>query len=258
MNDFNYIDYSEMMRDARRGLEREREELEEKVTDLNNFLKMMEVTDEILADRDRWQQEAEQLREQLQESNEREAKLEMQLKEMQKLSASVAGKASQDELLKALSTFVKKSKQKRLEKRVAVKEMVLELANANGLILPQDLAASIDSLDDEQIVEPSPVTTTGNVTEDMSVLFSAETQVLWQRLRDAGFIMADGYALAEGVSANQAAYIADRMAEKLQIKKKWKLFQQLWGIPNLAQLAGTWQQTGKLPPRSSEIDKLTK
>jgi hypothetical protein len=120
------------------------------------------------------------------------------------------------------------------------------------------LAASIDSLDDEQIMEPSPVTTTGNVTEDMSVLFSAETQVLWQRLRDAGFIMADGYALAEGVSANQAAYIADRMAEKLQIKKKWKLFQQLWGIPNLAQLAGTWQQTGKLPPRSSEIDKLTK
>ena len=81
---------------------------------------------------------------------------------------------------------------------------------------------------------------------------------MWQRLRDAGFIMADGYALAEGVSANQAAYIADRMAEKLQIKKKWKLFQQLWGIPNLAQLAGTWQQTGKLPPRSSEIDKLTK
>jgi hypothetical protein len=48
------------------------------------------------------------------------------------------------------------------------------------------------------------------------------------------------------------------MAEKLQIKKKWKLFQQLWGIPNLAQLSGTWQQTGKLPPRSSDIDKLMK
>ena len=45
-------------------------------------------------------------------------------------------------------------------------------------------------------------------------------------------------------------------AEKLQIKKKWKLFQQLWGIPNMAQLAGSWQQTGKLPPRSSEIDDL--
>ena len=48
------------------------------------------------------------------------------------------------------------------------------------------------------------------------------------------------------------------MAEKLRIKKKWKLFQLLWGIPNLGQLAGTWQQTGKLPPRSSDIDKLMK
>jgi hypothetical protein len=173
------------------------------------------------------------------------------------MTASVAGKASQDELLKALRVFVNKSKRKKMEKRIAVKEMVLELANANGLVLPADLAATIDSLDDEQLME-QPQVTTGNVTEDMSVLFTAEAQVLWQRLRDAGFIVADGYALAEGISANQAAYIADCMAERLQIKKKWKLFQQLWGIPNLGQLAGTWQQTGKLPPRSSEIDKLMK
>lgn len=164
MNNFNYIDYSEMMRDARRGLEREREELEEKVTDLNNFLKMMDVTDEIMAERDRLQQEAEALREQLQESNEREARLEMQLKEMQKLSASVAGKASQDELLKALSTFVKKSKQKRLEKRVAVKEMVLELAIANGITFPADVAATLDALDDEQ-TEPKVVNVSGNYND---------------------------------------------------------------------------------------------
>ena len=164
MNDFNYTDYSEMMRDARRGLEREREELEEKVADLNNFLKMMEVTDEILAERDRVQQEVEALREQLQESNEREAKLEMQLKEMQKLSASVAGKASQDELLKALSTFVKKSKQKRLEKRVAVKEMVLELAIANGITFPADVEATLDALDDEQ-TEPKVVNVSGNYND---------------------------------------------------------------------------------------------
>ena len=164
MNDFNYIDYSEMMRDARRGLEREREEFEEKVADLNNFLKMMDVTDEILAERDRLQQEAEALREQLQESNEREAKLEMQLKEMQKLSASVAGKASQDELLKALSTFVKKSKQKRLEKRVAVKEMVLELANANSIVFPEDVATLLDALDDER-PEPKVVNVSGNYND---------------------------------------------------------------------------------------------
>ena len=248
----------EAAREVCRQLEREQERITEEAERLKSFMFTLESTEEVLQENERLQGEIEQLRSQWQEEKERNTKLEMQLNEMSKMTASVAGKASQDELQKALRVFVNKSKRKKMEKRIAVKEMVLELANANGLILPQDLAASIDSLDDEQIVEPSPVTTTGNVTEDMSVLFSAETQVLWQRLRDAGFIMADGYALAEGVSANQAAYIADRMAEKLQIKKKWKLFQQLWGIPNLGQLAGTWQQTGKLPPRSSDVDKLMK
>ena len=170
MNEIDYIELNEMMRDARRGLEREREELEEKVADLNNFLKMMEVTDEILAERNHWQQEAEQLREQLQESNEREAKLEMQLKEMQKLSASVAGKASQDEVLKALSTFIRKSKQKRLEKRVAVKEMVMELAITNGITFPADVAATWDALDDER---PEPKVAA--IAHADQVILSAET-----------------------------------------------------------------------------------
>ena len=70
--------------------------------------------------------------------------------EMSKLSVGVAKKASQEELLKALRVFVNKSKRKKVEKRIAVKEMVLELANANGLVLPEDLATAIDSLDDEQ------------------------------------------------------------------------------------------------------------
>lgn len=174
---------------------------------------------------------------------------------MTKLSASVAGKTSQEELVKALRVFVNKSKRKRLEKRTLVKEIVMELVVANGIVLPEDLAATIDSLDDEQPVEQPQVVSDG-ITANLAELLTAEAQVLWQRLRDAGFIVANGYALAEGVSANQAAYIAVAMAEKLQIKKKWKLFQQLWGIPNMAQLAGSWQQTGKLPPRSQEIDKL--
>lgn len=84
-----------------------------------------------------------------------------------------------------------------------------------------------------------------------------EAETIWHDLREAGFIVPDGYGLAEGVSANQATYIADRMAEKLSIvKRKWKVFGQLWGIRNMAQLAGSWQQTGKLPPKSKEIDKL--
>lgn len=164
MNDFNYTDYSEMMHDARRGLEREREQMEEKVTELNNYMKMMDVADEILSERDRWQEEAEMLHAQLLESNDRVAKLEMQLNEMQKLSASMAGKASQDELRKVLTTFIKKSRHKRLEKRVAVKEMVLELANANGIVFPEDVAAMLDALDDER-PEPKVVNVSGNYND---------------------------------------------------------------------------------------------
>ena len=87
-------------------------------------------------------------------------------------------------------------------------------------------------------------------------LQTEEAQEMWEDLRDAGFIVPDGYALARGISANQATYIADRMATHLGIAKKWKVFGELWGIKNMAQLAGSWQQTGKLPPRSREIDKL--
>lgn len=251
----------------RRVVNHRHEELEEQLEQQKGFATTLDAVDELLEDNERLQQENkrleqdyvqvqeenEQLRVQLQEEKERNTKLNMQLNEMSKMTASVAGKASEEEVQKALRVFVNKSKRKRLDKRIAIKEMVLELANANGLVLPEDLAAVIDSLDDEQPPVDQPQV---NVTESLAPLFTAEAQQIWQRLQDAGFIVPGGYALAEGISANQAAYIADRMAEKLQLKKKWKLFQQLWGISNMAQLAGSWQQTGKLPPRSSEIDKL--
>ena len=73
----------------------------------------------------------------------------MKLSELSKLSAGVAKKSSQDEVLKALRTFVNKSKRKKYEKRVAIKEMVLEMANANSIVFPEDLSATLESLDDE-------------------------------------------------------------------------------------------------------------
>ena len=93
-------------------------------------------------------------------------------------------------------------------------------------------------------------------TELPDELLTEKAQKYWKRLREAGFIVADGYALAEGVSANQAAFIADCMAGKLRLMYKWKPFQQLWGIKTLAQLAGTWKDYGKLPPRHEEIERL--
>ena len=67
-------------------------------------------------------------------------------------------------LLKAVRTFVNRSKQKRIEKRMAVKEMLLELANANSIVFPADLAATIDALDDEHS-EPKTVTVHGNYND---------------------------------------------------------------------------------------------
>ena len=164
MDDFSYTDYSEMMRDARRGPEREREELEEKAANLNNFLKMMEAADELLADRDRWQQEAEALREQLQDEKQQRAELEMKLMEMSKLSTGMAKKASEDNLLKALRTYVSRSKRKTADKRAFAKSATLEIANANGLDLPEDLKAAIESLDDEQ-TELKVVNVSGNYND---------------------------------------------------------------------------------------------
>ena len=253
----NTEELKEATREVRRQLEREQEELTERAEQLKGHMLTLEATEDLLAEIDRLKDDNEALREtndglmqQLQEKD-------TQLKELNKLSAGVAKKSSQDDVSKAMRIYLNTSKRKTLSKREAAKTVFLELIAAAKLELPEDIMELLNHFDDEQLVE-QPQVTTGNVTENIAELLTAEAQVLWQRLRDAGFIVADSYALAEGVSANQAAYIADRMAERLQIKKKWKLFQQLWGIANLAQLAGSWQQTGKLPPDARRIDDLLK
>ena len=93
----------------------------------------------------------------------------------------------------------------------------------------------------------------GEVPEELQ---TEEAEEIWSSLREAGFIAEGSYGLAKGVSANLATYIADRMAESLNIAHKWKVFQGLWNIKNMAQLAGSWRETGKLPPRADEIDEL--
>ena len=95
---------------------------------------------------------------------EKNAVLEMKLSEMTKLSGDVDKKSSQEGLQRAVRTFVNKSKHKRIEKRTAVKELLLELANANSIVFPEDLAATIDALDDEQS-EAKVVNVTGNYND---------------------------------------------------------------------------------------------
>ena len=246
----------EAAREAHRRLQNELDRKIDETEELKTQMRVVEATQGLLDKIDEQDSEIEAQRKEIDELNQQIQDRDRRLKELGQLSAGVAKKSSADDVAKAIRIYLNTSKRKTQSKREAAKTVLLELITAAKLEMPEDFMETLSHFDDEELTDQpqSP----GSVNENVAELLTAEAQVLWQRLRDVGFIVADGYALAEGVSANQAAYIADRMAEKLRIKKKWKLFQLLWGIPNLGQLAGTWQQTGKLPPRSSDIDKLMK
>ena len=142
-------EYKEMMHDVRRALGSEKERLTERIEQMEGFMNMADMTDELLSQIDDLKDENERLNAENERLRQEVQEKEMKLSELSKLSAGVARKSSQDEVLKALRTFVNKSKLKKYEKRVAIKEMVLELANANSIVFPEDLSATLESLDDE-------------------------------------------------------------------------------------------------------------
>jgi len=86
-------------------------------------------------------------------------------------------------------------------------------------------------------------------------LTTDDAKKYWQRLQEAGFVDAN-YQLLPETTRKQVMYIAELFAEQLGIKSKWKTFEQLWGITNLAQEKWDMQETGSTPSRSKEIDKI--
>ena len=86
-------------------------------------------------------------------------------------------------------------------------------------------------------------------------LTSEEAMKYWKRLQEAGFVDADCKLLPE-TTRKQAMCIAEDFSERIGVKSKWKTFEQLWGINNLAQEKWEIQQTGTLPTRSEEIDLI--
>lgn len=160
-----FMNYTELAREARIELEHEREKLTDKLEQIDLFLQVMEHSDEQDAAYKKLQEENEMLQQQLNEERKLKAELEMKMNEMSKLSAGVAKKSSEEDLLKALRTYVNRSKRKTADKRAFAKTATLEIANANGLILPEDLAAMIDSLDDELTEPKTTVNVTGNYND---------------------------------------------------------------------------------------------
>jgi hypothetical protein len=89
------------------------------------------------------------------------------------------------------------------------------------------------------------------------VLASEEAMRYWKRLQQKGFVD-ERCQLKPETTRKQAMYIAEVFAERLGIGSKWKTFEQLWGISNLAQEKWDFQQTGTLPSRSKEMDRIFK
>ena len=146
-------DFCAWLGDARRDMERRKEALEDQQRVVLALQKVEEIANE-----------NESLREQLAEEKRVRAELEMKIAELSKLSAGMAKKSSEEDLLKALRTYANRSKRKTADKRMFAKSAILEIAIANNLTLPEELAATVDSLDDEQ-TEPKVVNVAGNYND---------------------------------------------------------------------------------------------
>jgi len=61
-------------------------------------------------------------------------------------------------------------------------------------------------------------------------LATEAAMALWQKAQAAGYVDANYQPL---ISRTQAALLADYMAEQLDIKDKWKVFEELWNRKNM-------------------------
>ena len=141
---------------AQRELEHELEQLRERGKEIQDYQLAIDTARQLVSEKEKLTCEIESLTQQLQEEKRLRAEQEMKVAEMSKLSAGMAKKSSEEDLLKALRTYANRSKRKTADKRTFAKSAILEIANANALLLPEDLAATVDSLDDEQ-AEPKVV-----------------------------------------------------------------------------------------------------
>lgn len=135
---------------AQRELEHKLERMREEKEKVDNYLMAIEVARRLTSENEKQAAEIETLRQQLQEEKRMRAELEMKIAEVSKLSVGMAKKSSEEDLLKALRTYANRSKRKTQDKRAFAKSAILEIANTNALTLPEDLATTVDSLDDEQ------------------------------------------------------------------------------------------------------------
>lgn len=87
-----------------------------------------------------------------------------------------------------------------------------------------------------------------------NILTSEAAEVYWRRLEEHGFVNSRHRLIAE-TTRQQAMYIADKFSIVLKTKTKWKSFETLWGIKNLAQEKWLHMETDNPIPRADVIEK---
>ena len=160
-DDFNY---KELVRDALKELNNEFDTLTERAERLKGYQQLLEKMDEVFRENEKLRDEKESLKQQVVELGKQKEALEMKEREMSKLSAGMAKTSSEEAVMKALRTYANRSKRKTADKRVYAKTAILEIANVNSLVLPDDLAAIVECLDDDQ-AESKVVNVQGNYND---------------------------------------------------------------------------------------------
>ncbi|MCR5193421.1 MAG: hypothetical protein K6D59_08960 [Bacteroidales bacterium] len=160
----NIDDFMEMAQSARYGIEKESDRLLERLTRMEDYRKLLDGIDELIADNKRQREELESLQQQLAEEKQQRTEMETKMNEMSKLSAGMARKAAQDDFHKALRIYLNISKRKTIGKREAAKNVITDLMTSAKLELPEDIMEMLEHLDDEQS-ETKVVTVNGNYIE---------------------------------------------------------------------------------------------
>ena len=153
----NYDEIKNWQEKTRRELKHEKEHLSEKEKQIDDFLSGLDAIDGLISEFD-------DLNEKLDEEKEQRQALEMRLSELNKLTAGVAKKSSQNDMIKAMRSYLNTSKRKTLGKREAAKMVFTELFTSAKLDLPEDIMDLLEHLDDEQ-AEPKVVNVEGNYND---------------------------------------------------------------------------------------------
>ena len=114
--------------------------------------------------------------------------------------------------------------------------------------------ADVATVEEQTVVaEVAATATTATAGALPECLATEQALGYWQRLREAGFVDKSGQLL-KSTTRQQACLIAEEFARSLGVEHvKWKLFQDYWGISNLAQDRSFARGREWNPPRAEEI-----